>query len=189
MRNPPGSSVPWSGKPTDPDDGSQAIEALVDDWAGVILRAARRFGLTASEHDELVQEVRLRVWRALEKRAGKADELLHSYGYAAAVSAAIDLVRKRRPSRGATVLPLETVQDRLASEGPGPDESELVSQLEAGLAALDPPRRVAVQLHLRGRSLEEISRISGWTSAKARNLLYRGLDDLRHAVQTGATGA
>lgn len=172
-----------------PEDRSLTIEALVRDWAVVIRRAASRFGLDQAEQDELVQEVRIRVWRALERNQGRPEELLPSYGYSAAVSASIDLIRKRRPSRTVTVVPLDSIAETLAAAGSlGTTEADLVAALERGLASLDPPRRIAVQLHLRGHSLDEVARIAGWTSAKARNLVYRGLEDLRSAIEQRKRG-
>jgi RNA polymerase sigma-70 factor (ECF subfamily) len=55
--------------------------------------------------------------------------------------------------------------------------------MDEALETLAVDRRVAVRLHLRGQSLAEIARITGWTSGKARNLLYRGLADLRASLE------
>ena len=36
-----------------------------------------------------------------------------------------------------------------------------------------------MRLHLQGYHRDEIAGLLGWSEAKTRNLLYRGLDDLR----------
>jgi RNA polymerase sigma-70 factor (ECF subfamily) len=38
-------------------------------------------------------------------------------------------------------------------------------------------------MHLLGHPREEIARVMGWTEAKTRNLLYRGLAELRERLQ------
>jgi DNA-directed RNA polymerase specialized sigma24 family protein len=37
-------------------------------------------------------------------------------------------------------------------------------------------------LHIQGCNAGEIAKVLGWTEPKARNLLYRGLNDLRTAL-------
>lgn len=175
------------------DASSEAIEALVRRWGEVIRRAASRFGLTDAEHDEVVQDVRIRIWRALERQGGRTEALLPGYAYQAATSAAIDLVRRRRGGRKVTLVPIDSIAEsrvHLSSSSQGGDEEALAARMEQALTTLSMERRVAVQLHLRGRSLGEIGRMTGWTAAKARNLLYRGLTDLKANLQSaeGAAG-
>ena len=180
--------TPHSG-PADEGEAalSRAIEAMTAEWAGLIEAAAVRFGLQGFERDDLTQRVRLRLWRALERRGPQGSSaappaINPSYGYQAAVSAAIDIVRERRSQRSAERVPLDTVSNTLAATPEGPTESELVAALDTALGRLDPARRVAVRLHLSGLHLRDIAIMAGWTEAKARNLLYRGLDDLRVAL-------
>jgi len=59
---------------------------------------------------------------------------------------------------------------------------ELASQIEAAVETLPIDRRVAVRMHLSGYDRDDISRMLGWTEARTRNLLYRGLDDLRRRL-------
>jgi RNA polymerase sigma-70 factor (ECF subfamily) len=59
------------------------------------------------------------------------------------------------------------------------DESELAYRLARAVDELPSPRQAVVRLHLRGYHREEIAELLGWSEAKTRNLLYRGLDDLR----------
>jgi DNA-directed RNA polymerase specialized sigma24 family protein len=44
-------------------------------------------------------------------------------------------------------------------------------------------RRRAVGLHLQGLSASEVGRVMGWSEPKARNLVYRGLKDLRRELK------
>jgi RNA polymerase sigma factor (sigma-70 family) len=162
---------------------SLAIETLIGRWAGIVEAAAVRYGLDGYERDDLVQRVRVRIWRALERRQPGDRELEAGYAHSAAVSAAIDIAREQRARGARAHVPLHLADQVIGSGGPGPSESELVAALEAALGRLDPARRVAVRLHLAGRHAKDIARMSGWTEAKARNLLYRGLADLRQALE------
>ena len=76
-----------------------------------------------------------------------------------------------------------------ADPSQGPDrEAErtlLRDKVEAALEALGDNRRRAVQLHLEGMTTAEIGALLGWSEAKARNLVYRGLADLRESLRAG----
>ena len=49
---------------------------------------------------------------------------------------------------------------------------------------------MVVRLHLAGYHRDEIARLLNWTEAKTRNLLYRGLADLRkQMVEVDGAGA
>jgi len=39
-----------------------------------------------------------------------------------------------------------------------------------------------VRMHLAGHPREEIAALLGWSEAKTRNLLYRGMNDLRERL-------
>ena len=47
------------------------------------------------------------------------------------------------------------------------------------MESLAPARRAAVRMYLDGYRREEIVELLRWSDAKTRNLLYRGLADLR----------
>jgi RNA polymerase sigma factor (sigma-70 family) len=60
---------------------------------------------------------------------------------------------------------------------------ELVSKVRAALAALPDNRRHAVGLYLEGMTNQEIADLMGWSEPKARNLVYRGLEDVRKSLR------
>ncbi len=155
-------------------DRSREVESLVAQWHGVIVRAARQYGLDAGEQDELTQDLRLRFWSLLERSGDTSPAINASYALRAAMSAAVDLVRRHRLRRD---LPQEEVPESLS--GGIADDDDLPRRLARALDAVIPSRRVAVRLHLDGRSLHEIAALLHWTEAQARNQLYRGLADLK----------
>jgi DNA-directed RNA polymerase specialized sigma24 family protein len=56
------------------------------------------------------------------------------------------------------------------------------------MARLPDRRRTAVGLHLEGLTTQEIADLLGWSEPKARNLVYRGLNDVRQSLKGRASG-
>ena len=82
-----------------PDQLSAAIEAVVADFAGMVRRIGWRHRLSDAELDEVMQEVRIRLWRAHLEGEGASEQIARvpaSYVYKTAMSAALDLARRRR---------------------------------------------------------------------------------------------
>jgi RNA polymerase sigma factor (sigma-70 family) len=174
--------------PTPESDLSEALEAVLQRYQSTVRRLARERGLQEHEVDEVFQEVRIRLWKALEDPERIAT-VKASYVHRATLSAALDLIRRRR-DREHPLQALESVAtgslpaDRGAAAAIRSPEGEFVrSQLRekmaTALAALPERRRVPVRMHLSGFGLLEIAGVLGWTEPTARNLLYRGLADLR----------
>ena len=167
------------------DDLSQAIEEVCTRFGALVRHAGRRHGLAPEVLDEVAQEVRIRLWRSLgtgEKIRGAPA----SYVYRTAVSAALDLLRRRRARGGIACVDraarLEGLSDEARLPGAVLDDEELSRQVSQAVEWLPLARRVAVRLHLAGYDRDEIAALAGWTEAKTRNLLYRGLADLRELL-------
>jgi RNA polymerase sigma factor (sigma-70 family) len=174
--------------PTEPDSLSPALERVLGNFAGILRRVCWRYRFSDTEVDELLQEVRIRLWHAHGAQE-HADEHITgipaSYLHRTALSAAIDLVRRRRARRADRMVPIEDEpSDRL--EVPGPDReldaAELREQVERAIQAIPASRRPVVRMYLLGHSREEIARVLAWSEAKTRNLLYRGLADVRERL-------
>jgi RNA polymerase sigma factor (sigma-70 family) len=81
-------------------------------------------------------------------------------------------------------------QARLLADDPqkAPDrmaeQSEVMQKVKEALHRLPENRRLAVGLYLEGMTTEEIGNLMEWTEAKARNLAYRGLNDLRRELRS-----
>jgi len=139
---------------------------------------------------DVEQEARLRLWRALEREKELTDPA--SYIHRIAITTTIDAVRRvlaRREDQ------LHASDDDDANDGltitvdpsHAPDavaeRRELMQRIGAAVASLQENRRHAVKLHLQGLGLAEIAELLGWTEAKVRNLVYRGMEDLREALR------
>lgn len=172
---------------TEPDQLSPALERTLGNFAGILRRVCWRYRFSGADADELLQEVRIRLWRAHggEERAHeRIAGIPASYLHRTALSAAIDLLRRRRARGGDRMVAIEDQDD--GPETPGPDqafaESELAEQVERAIETIQPSRRPVVRMHLMGHPREEIARVLGWSDAKTRNLLYRGLADVRERL-------
>jgi len=98
------SAVPAAGRATtNPDSKSPAgdsmsrrVEAQLEQWTRLVRKVALRFELDAADADELAQDIRIRIWRAIQSGGEKRSGVASSYMYATVMSAAIDLLRRRR---------------------------------------------------------------------------------------------
>ena len=63
------------------------------------------------------------------------------------------------------------------------ERRQLVKMVKEAMARLPDRRRTAVGLHLEGLTTQEIAELLGWSEPKARNLVYRGLKDVRRCLK------
>lgn len=168
-----------------PDPTSDALDAVLTRFAERVKYIGVQHGLQGSDVDDLVQEVRLRLWKAL----ASGEKILSapaSYIHRTAVSAALDVLRRRRARRETPVR--VSRPSGLAMLGESPSADRMVEQIELqdsigrAVEQLIPARRSVVKMYLAGYGREEIADLLGWTEPKTRNLLYRGLSDLRETL-------
>jgi RNA polymerase sigma factor (sigma-70 family) len=173
---------------TAPDSLSLALERVLEKFGGIVRRVCWRYGFRGADVDELMQEVRIRLWHAhggQERAEEHIAAIPASYLQRTALSAAIDLLRRRRARRADKTVPIED-EPEITTTTVTPDlalaESELAGQIERAIQSIQSTRRPVVRMHLLGHSREEIAKLLGWSEAKTRNLLYRGLADLRERL-------
>ncbi|UCC84769.1 MAG: sigma-70 family RNA polymerase sigma factor [Gemmatimonadota bacterium] len=173
----------------DSDALSPALEQVLSQYSALIRQVGWRHRLSESDLDEVFQDVRIRLWRAL-RTGERIERAPASYIYRTALSAALDLIRRRRARREEEFDPLE--ERRAVADAARADHSmelsDLASQLAHTITTLRQPRRVVVRMHLAGYHRNEIAELLGWTEAKTRNLLYRGLADLRTRLLAHPSG-
>lgn len=136
--------------------------------------------------DDVEQEVRIRLWKALERDPNGAFPA--SYIQKVVVTVMVDAVR-RAQARPAEALPeAEQGAVELPDAGIEPDraaaEALQMARLAECLAALSPRRRRPVQLYLQGFALQEVADLNGLTLDAARKLVYRGLDEVKQRLST-----
>jgi RNA polymerase sigma-70 factor (ECF subfamily) len=187
-------------------DKSRAIEveerfnAVVEEF-GVFLRRAivrmcpRDKGL---QFDDIEQEARLRLWRALQSEREVTNYA--SYLYRIAATATIDAMRRiqarheeqldilteQRADDGeiliAPALVSATTPDRDSPERVA-ESREAVGTVMSALAKLGDEQRRAVGMYLQGMTSQDVADLMGWTEPKSRNLIYRGLKELRKSLR------
>jgi RNA polymerase sigma-70 factor (ECF subfamily) len=157
------------------DPLSRALDHVVSRAAAAVRQAGWRYGLSPEEVDEVFQDVRIRLWNA--RGSEQISETGTSYVYKTAASAALDLIRRRRSG-----LPTESLD---VVDAPA---TELGRAVDAAVDTIPASRRPVVRMYLMGYPREEIAALMGWTEAKTRNLLYRGLADLREALTARGIG-
>ena len=152
--------------------------------------------------EEIEQDARVRLWSALKSER----DIVHpvSYIYKVAVSAALRAIRRAKARREDQLqedaMPGRrragrTCSVRLRTRRPYAvaERREWVRKIDRAMTRLAENRRRAARLHLRGMTTQEIAGILGWSEPKARNLVHRGLQDLRttcgRKASTTARGA
>jgi RNA polymerase sigma factor (sigma-70 family) len=168
----------------------ERFNALLDEFGQLLRRAIVRYcprdqGL---QFDDIEQDARLRLWRALQQEREITDHA--SYLYRIAATATIDAMRRAQARHEEQLNKLrdeDDAGDEAAALPAPPSESpdrvaesrEMVQRVKAALARLSDDRRRAVGMHLQGMTTQDIADLLGWTEPKSRNLVYRGLKELR----------
>lgn len=165
------------------------FNAILDEYGQVLRKAIARCCPTdlGIQTADIEQEARIRLWRALESEREIKD--LTSYVYRIASTTVIDAIRKVRARREESLYYAadeegeEVLRPLPVDEAAAPDrqfaQQQTMHKVAAAIARLPDNRRQVVTLYLKGMFSQEIADLLGWTEAKARNLLYRGLQDLR----------
>jgi RNA polymerase sigma-70 factor (ECF subfamily) len=141
-------------------------------------------GWMTDRRDDLVQQAMMKLLRHEEKGelnpAPKA-----SYLWKVAHSVTVDEIRSVRRKRETSLDSAESEpNDRLEDERAGQDRAmwELGHAIRECLGTLESRRRRVVALHILGHSLPETAEHSGWRYDQVRNILYRGLKQLRFCL-------
>ncbi len=143
--------------------------------------------------DDIAQEVRIRLWRALER--DRNAEFSASYLQRTVLSVVIDTVRRAPPPaesvEGAQSAGFEALPEPLVQrEGPEADTGAqaIAKVLDAALQGLPQQRRLAVQFTLQGFAAKECGELLGVSDEAARKLAARGLALIREYLRQRGYG-
>ncbi|MBL8981805.1 MAG: sigma-70 family RNA polymerase sigma factor [Gemmatimonadetes bacterium] len=172
---------------------SAALERVLERFGARLRFVASRYHLRGDDLDELLQQVRLRLWQA-QQQPDAIEATPASYVYRTAVTAALDLIRRKQARHEVLAADHEDGDMPDVATGTPSDralgETELARIVAAAIDTIVESRRPVVRMYLAGYKPDEIAGALGWTTMKVRNLLYRGLTDLREALaQRGITAA
>ena len=164
------------------------LHELLAEYGVKVRRLIETHGLGQHGIDpaDIEQEVRIRLWKALERDRNAAFHT--SYIQRVVLTTVIDAIRAAK-SRPAEPLPdeVELGDTVLIDHGAGPERNAGAGQdfrrITACLAELPQRRRKAVVLHLQGFSFREIGQFTGVSEEAARKLLDRGMVTLRERLE------
>jgi RNA polymerase sigma factor (sigma-70 family) len=170
------------------DKNLSEIEKAIEKFSLLIRSVIRRTSprIATGDLEDITQEVKLNIWKELIKSEKKIHNLA-SYITKVAYTTTCGMMRKLAKNITVSIEESETIQlmveNKTSTELDLPDrylENEEVQILiKESVEQLINSRRQVVKLYLMGMDLEAISGYLDWSSDKVRNLLYRGLADLK----------
>lgn len=184
-RRPPGAAEETQPPPAGPRGDSPRTGIHADcyaEYAAILRAAARRVSarLGDDDLDDIVQRGQIRLQAVLA--SGREIGHLPSYLYRVGTRIAIDLLREwERRSRLGEQLEQDCGQGEAEEADPAADmaAAQLAGAIESALAGLPGRRADVVRLHLMGYEPAEIGQALGLSWLNTRNLLYRGLRQLK----------
>ena len=171
---------------------SQRLEELVRKYARLVRSVAHRVGgSVAAQHGEDIEQ---RVFLELWKQISREQEITYpsSYIYRAAVRETVRVLKQeRRHWESANELGDSETADTDPAKNPQNmfQAREIGAQMEEVLEAMALERQRAVRAHLSGFRVQEIMRLEDWSYNRARNLIARGMADLRRGLQKRGVNA
>lgn len=172
----------------------ERFNAVVEEFGILLRRAIVRLcphdkGL---QFDDIEQEARMRLWRALQ--AEREVTNYASYLYRIAATATIDAMRRvqARHEEQLHILTEQTADDGKIMIAPAPvrdspehlaESREALGKVMSAVAKLPDEQRRAVGMYLEGMTSQDVADLMGWSEPKSRNLMYRGLKELRKSLR------
>jgi RNA polymerase sigma-70 factor (ECF subfamily) len=169
----------WNGKK------EQELRSILDEFSGlikvhIIKFDPQKFGL---DPDDISQEIRIKIWRLLHDEKNIKNPA--SYIKKIVNSSVIDFLRKWKRDEGIMWVEKQKKVSEMKKGYPAAIslEENLRDSVAEAVDSLIESRRKVVRLHLMDMTIEEISAYFNWSSNKTRNLLYRGLTDLKKLLR------
>jgi RNA polymerase sigma factor (sigma-70 family) len=151
----------------------------------IVARVGRRMGFRRDSfllREDIEQEVRLDLWKQVAR--GQLIEFPATYIYKATIRETLRALR-RQAARAMESIESESIGEKMRDPG-DPFQvlmaKERLGVIVLGLRTLTPERQDAVRAHLAGFQFQEIMLRFGWSYQRARNLISRGMADLRKAL-------
>jgi len=148
---------------------------------GVVRQVCPRW--LADRAEDVVQAAMMKLLDQQRRGTLARGNPSRTYLWRVAYSVTVDEIRRLR-RRGEVELDDEAGSAPPAVvQPPGhPETLDLSRAIRSCLAGVGIDRRVVVGHYLLGHTLEESETLTGWGGKRVRNLLYRGLADLRQCL-------
>lgn len=163
----------------------EEFHGLINDFARFIQvliypYQLHKYGLDPTD---IIQDVNIKIWKLV--CSNKKIRNYSAYIKKIVISSVIDELRKCRRDKG---VYNHAMQAQISELGhPYCKDSAHPNRLEYSVAQaverLIDTRRQVVKLYLLNLSIREIASYLNWSEDKTRNLLYRGLSDLKRALR------
>jgi RNA polymerase sigma-70 factor, ECF subfamily len=139
-----------------------------------------RFGL---DPEDICQEIKIKLWRVLSYEKEIAN--FPSYIRKIVSSSVIDMLRKLKREEDVFFHEKQKRISEMKTDyfSELSEREHLRERLAEAIGLLIESRRRVVKLFLLDMTIEEIAAFYGWSRDKTRNLLYRGLADLKRLLQ------
>ena len=161
------------------------FEAIIKRFSLFVKANIQKFNVQKSgiDPDDVAQEVEIKIWRLLEDE--KKIKNYASYIKKIVNSSVIDQLRKLKRERGIFTYEKhkwvsEQKSNYITDVSRDINAKEIVGQ---AVDSLLESRRKVVKLFLLNMTIEEISTYLKWSNHKTRNLLYRGLSDIKNRLK------
>lgn len=166
-------------------DSGENFEELVERFSRFIEANIQKFDPQKSgiDPEDVSQEIKIKIWRILQD-----EKNIHNYtSYIRKIvdSTVIDQLRRFRRQEGI----ISREKQKKISEYKSHYTMTMISEHEfstivgEAIDSLMESRKKVVRLFLLNMTLEEISIYLNWSRHKTRNLLYRGLADLKKVLK------
>ncbi|MDH4219237.1 MAG: RNA polymerase sigma factor [Candidatus Aminicenantes bacterium] len=166
-------------------DKLKEFDAALSKFGRFIKVNIQKFNLPKDgiDPDDVLQEVRIKIWKLLNDE--KKITNYSSYIKKIVDSSVIDHLRRARRERGFILLEKQKTISEWKShyETRNTDDKNLKKIVNTAVESLMESRRKVVKLYLLNLTIEEIATFYNWSRDKTRNLLYRGLSDLKKSLQ------
>jgi RNA polymerase sigma factor (sigma-70 family) len=159
-----------------------AVEQIFREYGRLIRHAIRQAG--GAEGSLLADDIEQTVVVSLWRQVARSQKIAHpaAYIYRTTIRETIRAVRRERDRAAAAVHAPTPATARIDPEAMAVARQRRRTVAMA-LAKLPPDRARAVRARLTGASVPEIMRMTGWTYQRTRNLVARGMSDLRAALE------
>lgn len=146
---------------------------LIEENRPRILKICRAYAWTASDRDDLYQEILFQIWRALPGL--KRDAYAGTWLYRVALNTSISFVRKHagRNSRATPFGPDDLARRIESAQQPDEPDDGQISRLYEAIAQLNATEKAVITLFLEDLSYEQMADVLGVTESNIGVMLHR----------------
>jgi len=161
------------------------FDKIIKRFSGFIKANIQKFNLPKRglDRDDIFQEVKIKIWKILNSEK----EIKHYSSYIKKIvdSSVIDHLRRLRKYEEVIFHERQKkISERQTLYARNPlSDVKMEETIGRAVESLLESRKKVVKLFLLDMSIEEIAISFGWSNDKTRNLLYRGLNDLKKKLK------